>query len=345
MIATRETFWIDKYLNRSDGCAKYKCYFKYDCLPEVNGQLIESIWSSYDLIKTAEELDDILAYDKWSYRGYFIDRGFVSVIHPEIKKLFGHQTINGKDRIVQHISFRTSSSGHANPDDIATIYTLGDSISVWDTNDQEYFRNSRSSIHYSDPYFQTVVKTLMNKKFTVKWYNRPDPGPIPNKPLTLREAHYLQGVASGIRIIDGIVYPDTLLDSWRWSHGHPYVSNEYHYPFKDRTDIGVPKRDNIRVWYEPWKSHLYFSKVDAETGDSGLVIIDFRRDEGDNFCRITEWNESVGGGPIRFEIDWVNPKEHWDVKATAFRDGKRQWSRQTFSGMFYKLNRISESYI
>lgn len=249
---SRITF-IDNCLHGGNGIAKYRRFFDYSHMPKINGHIIDSIWSPYDFVSDESEWDDPLLYDKWTYSPYFSsdreDSTLYNVIDKEIRKLFGWQTIAGKLQFVRHISFRTSSSGHANPDNIATIYVSENIISVYDIEGATYYGSH--SIYYNDPYFVKVCETLLNKKFTVEHYNKPNPGIQDlKKQMTLKEAHFYKEISCGIRFIDGLIYPDALLSSWRNSN-LPVIANKY----CDKS---------IRVWYEPWNSHLFLRKITLE---------------------------------------------------------------------------------
>lgn len=190
--------FIDDCLRGGPGPGKYRRFFDYMSMPRISvadsgtkDEIVDSIWSPYDHVDDESEWDEPLLYDRWTYKAYFhLHKNHESVrnvIHPEIRKLFGWHTIAGKRRFVRHISFRTDSSGHANPDNIATIYVGGTSISVYDIENATYYGNH--SIYYDDPYFVDVCKTLLNKKFEVKHYNKPSPGTEEfKKPMTLKEA-------------------------------------------------------------------------------------------------------------------------------------------------------------
>lgn len=283
--------------DRMKFCLNHKSISKYgawilECLPKINGVIISSIWSSYDLIDDEDELDDIFSYDKWSYHSYFSDKNFRSVIHPEIKKLFGWQIINGKRVLVKHISLRDTSSGHADPDSIATIYVKDNSISVYDTNNLEYFTNKTSSIHYTDPYFQKVVRVLIDKEYNVEWYNRQNTGYEDlKKPNTLRQSQYLRHSSSSIRYIDNLVYPDEFFTSW--CKGHPYVSNNN------------LNKDNIRVWFEPQKVHLYLTK--ATEPEYGIIYVNTLNEK---FCLIRYYNNG--------NIDIFDPSKYSDKELKKF---------------------------
>ncbi|MCK9575519.1 MAG: hypothetical protein WC979_02120 [Candidatus Pacearchaeota archaeon] len=273
--------FLDEHITTSNGCCKYTAYFNYDSMPKINGILCNSIWAPHDFINSLDECNTPMFYDRWHYTpNYHGNPTQENVLHPEIAKFFGWQIINGKKRFVRHISFRIDSSGHANPDNIASIYVKDTIISVYNINGRSY--EGDHSIHYSDPYFVKLCETLLTKKFELVHYNFPNPGIEDiSKHRTLHESCVLQKNSCAIRYIDGIIYPDAQLTTWR--SNFPYISNS------------KENKDNIRIWDESAGAHKYLTKITAEKYPDffgNVVYVDFSKDSccpsGDGHCKIRQ---------------------------------------------------------
>ncbi|MBD3194680.1 MAG: hypothetical protein GF317_06480 [Candidatus Lokiarchaeota archaeon] len=322
----------------------------YDAFPIINGVRCHSIWCPYDFNSTEEELNDPMYINEWSFSSYFSDKNQKGACPPEIRKLFGKQIINGKEQFVQHISFRQDDSGHASYDNIVTIYIAGGSLSVWDHGNLVYDKQTNSmttdydiskfyndhrygNIHYTDPYFQKVIETLCNKEFEVKDIHIPNSGIDDiNRTNSLKEASFLQKRSSALRYIDGMIYPDAHLESWR-----PY-GGQYPYVVAKGSE---QSKEYIRVWMEKWNSHVYLQKIKAEEGDSNVFLASFSREweKTQKYINITTWvdsKENDGGNWISFDIK-SNKKAH------AMSQGKKQWIRDYRDFYQYKIIRIVES--
>lgn len=160
-----------------------------------------------------------------------------------------------------------------------------------------------------------------------------------------------------IRIIDGLVYPDEKLESWRWLFGMPYrVPADKLESFKAKNKIYVtPKsRESIRVWDDKYKSHVYLEKAkDIEVGDI-LVSVSFNHDhheiygtKGDAYCSIRRYNESLGYEYVKYEVKKIVKDRARKIKKfiidTYQKDKVVSKNDESFGDNFYRILRISKS--
>ncbi len=188
-------------------------------------------------------------------------------------KVFGEQTYNGKTQYVTNLSYRVSGSGNGS--------FIDDSISL---NNFSFYRglDDKYGVSGNSEFGKNILATL-NIKIDI---------PI------CSEWEYMFYPCSFVRREGCLNYPDVALESWRWLYGkNPYISNEF------------GKRDNIRVWDDDMKAHLYLQRVESVVeNDENLIIVDFSRynDKKPNqFCTIKKWAKTKVGAEneiIRFKV-------------------------------------------
>lgn len=291
-------------------------------LPIVNGRRIKSI---YACMETAYRTDQILhdCYtDKPDFyhlvtedRDYINGKWFdvpnlkVKTLPSAIAALFGKVEVNGKQKLVRYINFRTSDSGSG--------AFIDDSVYF---SSFSYYRMKRgtwgeNSVFKGEP-FEEKINAVLGKKFQVEvlpeWYDKE----YPHSPLR-REGN--------------LWYPDFKLTGWRRSYKMPFVSNNY------------PNQDHIRVFYEPYNAHIFLSRVkEINTGDENLVAVSFSRDneEWDKFCCISTWADTKKEDPngiIRFKA--LNHNKDWGWEFAAMLNDKIQFKRMMNTYM-YQIDRI-----
>jgi len=238
-------------------------------LPTFEGIAIKAIY--------AQKRDDIFYRTRDLYTGetadfyelvpYFIclkgyKNMFVKTLPESLLKVFGKQEYNGKTGFVKSITYRTSGSG--NGSFVDDSISLG-GFSFYRGLDKQY------SVDGNSEFGKNILATL-NTKIDVPH---------------CKEWEYRFYPCSFVRKEGGLNYPDVALDSWRWCYGSPYVSNE------------VGKKNNIRVWDDTMKAHLYLQLIDTvEDGEENLVCVRFSYHwdkKPDQFCNIQKWNNTKVG--------------------------------------------------
>lgn len=151
-----------------------------------------------------------------------------------------------------------------------------------------------------------------------------------------------------IRIIDGLVYPDEKLPSWRWlQHGMPYrtPNSEIQKDF-----LGYPIKKNLRIWDDKLNAHVYVERVDnAEEGDEDLIRISFSSEhhdlygyKGNAYCHITRYMSS--NDYVKYAVTKIFKTEHSPVEYAEFRNGLKTGAKNRIEqGVFYRVNRIVRS--
>jgi hypothetical protein len=100
-------------------------------------------------------------------------------------------------------------------------------------------------------------------------------------------------------LIDGLEYNSMYDGIW---NRDPYVamSNEHNL---SSNPPRIPQ--HIRVYCQKTHTHMYCEYRYPQPGDTGLIAINFRRDDGHEFCFIDKWSSSVQGivahSPMRYD--------------------------------------------
>lgn len=296
---------------------------RWDELPRVNGVRISAI---YGRMETAFRTDQLLV-DAYSKKPDFYllvseDRDKRDVrtktLPKELANLFGNQTINGNKHYVSRVWFRTSDSGHGGFTDNTADFSGGDNDSFSYYRTKRWENARKDSVFEGDP-FEKKITAVLKKSFKVEecdpWYDVEYP-------------------CTFLRKVGLLNYPDVKLPSWRWLYGRPYVSNN-------------PKNnDNIRVYYEPWDSHVYLQKVvNPQKDDENLVYLTFPYDhdkKGDQFCNIIEWNSNKKEDPngiVKYRI--LTNKRDGRVEVGAVINDKIQFKEIRWPD-FYKIMSITK---
>ena len=310
---------------------------------KINGSRITAI---YGRMETAFRTDQLLvdAYDKkpdyyllvtedrdYDYKkNEWIDKPDIKTkkLPKEIAALFGPQEINGTKVYVTRMSIRKRCSGNGSFTD--QTFDFGGGCGAL-SKTISYYRLKRWDNAYNLSVFQgeelgkKFEKAIVGKSYKVE---------------ALPDWFDIEYPCSYIRTEGGLNYPDVKLDSWRWSFGRPYVSNDY--------SNNYPNKKHIRVFHAEWNAHLYFEAVDEpKEGDDNLVQITFSygyEKKGDQFCHIAGWNETKKEDPngiIRWKILKVNEKENWPYEVAAVINDKIQFKR-TACNLYYRLVRMAK---
>jgi hypothetical protein len=303
---------------RYNGAMKSGAYFDYNKLPKVNGQLIESVWCPDDFTNDPQVLDTA----KWSYHTYFRNDSkeinFIGIIPEEFKKLMGWQVINKVKYFVKHISFRTSSSGHASEDSIMSIYTNKDQLSVWDRNENE--KSEKGQLTQNNVYVKKWL-ALFGKNFKIKYPSNVNTTWEPTFPKLDKN----QGTF--IEKIGGLNYPTTFSPHWKPFGTNPYVSNNW------------PSKENLRFYDYDMNAHIFIEEVKTlEKNDSELIKCSFHNEQGQYYIFIERWNRT--NEMVKYTIEKVHKKE--GVTLRAYKDGLPIHKSESWGSGLYRINRISK---
>lgn len=321
-----------------------KLIASYEELPKINGRRITSIYGKMETAyyEKGRILGDaygekpdyyLLVTEDRDYRnGKWYDLPDIKTreLPKEIAQLFGPQNINGQKAYITRMWLRIRDSGHGGFID-GLCYLEGgcgaqsSSIVYYRT---KRWKNAKGNVFEGEEYAKKI-NSILGKPFTVEelpeWFDREYP-------------------CSYVRRVGGLNYPDLKLDSWRWSHGHPYVSNKYN-------DHGYPDTTNIRVFYEPYNAHLYLERVfEPKEGEEDLIDVTFSRHHDKKphqFCNIGSWADTKEGAAKGEIIRWKvlniskNTEQGWPFKVAAMLNDKVQFTRQGWGDCYYRINRIS----
>jgi len=302
-------------------------------LPKFNGKRITSIYAVYENSRyaTKEEgggyIADILYYnchvhdwdcgiDSYSKK----DKGpailKVKNLPKEYDGMFGMIENKGVKVFVTNHWFRMRDSSNGSFTD--QTLTMGGWASNSTTGSFNLYRGieylqkpENSYVIDEDSELHNKWKNILGKSFTVEEVEFADVG-AKMKEGSLDFATKYPYPHTPIRIIDGLVYPDEKLSSWRWLNGMPYrVPENKLESFKQGKRIYVfPKsKESLRVWDAEYNAHVYFEKAkDIQVGDV-LVSITFSHDsheiygnKGDAYCSIRRYNESLGFEYVKYEV-------------------------------------------
>lgn len=265
-----------------DGACKSGEYFNPSKLLKIEGEQIESIWCPCDFTKDPKVVDAC----GWSYHTYYNRYKFNEInrfgfLPEELKPLFGWQNINGRNKFVRHVSFRTESSGHASWDSIMSIYCDDTTFSVWYDR-----KGTREGITQNHPYVKRWL-SLFGKNIK---------NPHPKEYYWEFEKAYPKlDKYSGTRIqyVDGEFFPDVHCKPWRKWDTHAYK-------LLDKNRLIILNEDENKV-YRLTKA------VDLSEGESNLILINpMSFDE--YYVFPAQYNKVGLTGFVRYSIDKIGSK-------------------------------------
>jgi hypothetical protein len=345
-------------------------------LPKFNGKRITSIYAVYENSRYGTKKEgggyvaDILYYDchvhDWDYKDWNGKRKGPAVL--KVKKLpkeydgmFGMVENKGVKVFVTSHWFRMRDSSNGS----FTDQTLD--MSGWSSNST----NGSFSLYRGIDYLQKPEKTfvidedselhnkwkkILGHSFKVEIVEFADCG-YKMEEGSLDFATKYPYPHTPIRIIDGLVYPDEKLPSWRWLFGMPYrVPDNKIAVLKHDKEIHVsPKsRESLRIWDDELKQHVFIEKAkDIEIGDF-LISVSFSYEhheiygsKGDAYCKILRYIKEYGHEYVRHEVKKiVKDRETKKNKyvCDVYRNGNVVEKNKTYFGeSFYRILLISAS--
>jgi hypothetical protein len=311
---------------------------KIDELPEINGMKIASIYlHSYDKRGVKDyTVRPEHAEIYYSCTPYFhsVDSKKYPIINTrtlpkELQLIFDTEhdiyfKYQDSDKLEHRkirptsIWYRTSCSGNGSFTD-SSIYVDG-SNSIGNRGGFSVTRNDKSgcSVDSNTETYKLVFATL-NIKATVK---------------ALEEYEYCYYPSTTLRNVDGLNYPDTVCNGWRWLYGMPYVS--------------LDNNKSMRILNVDLKCHVYALKVNPEDVEVGMeyIIISFggRDKDPDKFCYIKSWSDSKQSDPngmIHYRVDKiVNGKKKYAECTVMGQDVKKYQKQDVDLYSFYSIVRI-----
>lgn len=343
---------------------------EHEELPKFNGKRIKSISAVYENSRYATKgegggyIADILYYEcnvhEWDYRDFYGKSTGPKVLEvkdlpTEFHNLFGMVENKGERSFITHIRFDTDSYGDTSDKSAIDLHGWhSNSTTAW----LSYYRNAdrycvkdieRKNCFGNKQELGKACLSILKKSFKVKEVEFHEVG-AKMEEGTLDFATKYPYEHTPIRIIDGLVYPDEKLSSWRWLHGMPYrvPSTELKEVTLGKETKMVPSKKHLRVWNAGLKSHLYLEHAgEVQAGDENLLFVEFSSKgheiygaESFAYCNIHQFNAECGYELCRHTILKVDG-EHWNVEFQLYRGDKKIGKpRRTFQGMFYRLVRI-----
>jgi hypothetical protein len=319
-------------------------------LPKFNGLEVHRIYSMYEnsQYRNGGYEADILYYQVHvKYYDRSVSRTIekvlkVKVLPEPFQKLLGKQIAHGKRSIfIITMYFRTSHSLY--PDD---DYCL--SIDGWERNATSgcygYYPTQKSDDYHrvgDDCELASIFKDeILGKSFDVEEIEFYQCG-YTMKEGTLDFATKYPYKHTPIQMIDGLVYPDEKLESWRWLHGMPY---------RRPNDVVESDRTNIRVWDDSLKQHVYLQKItDIEIGDENLVQVTFTYkqhdiygNEANAYCRIHRYIAEHNHEYIRFNVT-KKKGDQWYGKISNPKVKFNEREQCIYPSDLYRITRIVDS--
>lgn len=348
-----------------------KTLIKYEELPKFNGKRIESIYAVYENSHYGKGVDngyyvaDILYFECHVHRWdcgihYGKDRGKsilkVKDMPAEFNGLFGKIKNKGRRAFITNMWFRMEDSCNGSFTD-GSIYTGGwasnsttDSYTVFRGVD---YVNSPEHIYAInvDSVLGKAWLNILGKSFKVTEVEFADCG-AKMEEGSLDFACKYPYKHTPIRVIDGLVYPDEKLPSWRGFNDMPYRVPA---PALNKSNEMFRSHDvkSIRVWDECFKAHVYLERADdIYEGEEGLVSVTFKREQSDiygnkefAYCYIHRFNESCNNVYARHTV--TKMKKDGSFEYETYRNMEKlppKYGRGTGKqGCFYRIVKISES--
>jgi hypothetical protein len=345
-------------------------------LPKFNGKRITSIYAVYENSRygTKEEgggyVADILYYNchvhRYDYQDWNGKRKGPSVLKvkelpKEYDGMFGMVENKGVKVFVTSHWFRMNNSANGSFTDqtldmdgwssnsTTGSFSLYRGIDYLQKPENSYVIDENSELH-------NKWKKILGHSFKVKEVEFADCG-FKMEEGSLDFATKYPYPHTPIRIIDGLVYPDEKLPSWRWLFGMPYrvPDNKIEVLKHDKQIYVSPKsRESIRVWDEDLNAHIFLEKAkDIEVGDT-LVSVSFSYDsheiygsKGNAYCRISRYNESLGHEYVKYEVTKIvkdrERKQDKYIVSVYQKDKIVKKNQETFGENLYRILMISNS--
>ncbi len=352
-----------------------KTLIKREELPKFNGKRITSIYavsenSRYDKVDGRNVYHaDILYYNCYVHnwecgkdRFTGKDRGpsvlMVKELPKEFQEFFGHVENRGKHNFIKNMWFRLDGSGHADHDNTLTL-------DGWEANATRgcfyvyrgfdwVAKDTGNHVILNDCELAQKIFNVLGKDFEVKEIEFWECG-FKSEEGTLDFATKYPYKHTPIQIIDGIVYRDEKLPSWRWlQRGMPYkVPNDC-----IDEDGFVKNKDNICVWDYVKRCHVYFQRVEADElqeGDENLVVLNFSYDrhemyysKGNAYCGIRRLNKENGSQYCKYLVKKIyktkkNEPFSYPYEVCELRNGKEVFKERVSGNDFYRIVKITNS--
>jgi len=298
-----------------------------DELPKFNGRSVDSIYAVYANSRYGKDgwyVADILYYNIHFRKEWKSTVNVISIhkLPPEFEVFFGKVENKGKKIFVTNLRFRERDSANGSfCDESLSIggwagNSTNDSLSIYRGGGEYTDKPENKYVIDIDGELGKSIMGTLNTNFTVDTDFE-----FANCPYTLEEgsldfATKYPYEHTPIRIIDGLVYPDEKLPSWRWLHGMPY-----------RTPDGDTDKKHLRIWDEDLKRHIYVEKTETvEEGEEGLISISFPYksheiygSEGNAYCHVRRYNESCNYVFETYTIKKINKKGNYPVVMDSYR--------------------------
>lgn len=325
--------------------------------PKFNGHKITSIYMFYENSRYSDTINgrgyiaDVLYY-KCYYSYYDMEKRRTIETHLKVKNLpepfnlFMGRIIQNKNRnfFVKDFCIRTSTSGHASPDNTLSLWGWAGNATTetahmyrglkMDTPENNYVLDCGTGIG------KHILDNIVGKEFQVEEVEFSQCG---SKMVegSLDFATKFPYAHTPIRIIDGCVYRDEKLPSWRWLHGMPY-----------REPDGRNDRKDIRVWDDNSRCHVYLTKaIDLEVGDTNLVQVNFpykQHDlygsEGNAYCNIRQYIKEYDHEYVKFEVTKKAKDGSFKGRVTNPKTKYNEREQDLYPSDLYYVIRISESF-
>lgn len=328
--------------------------------PKFNGKRIHSIYAEYEnsgyrgSFYSADVLFYKCYYDEWTYESGTREK-FLSVkVLPEpFRRIFGERHIGGRNVFLKNMYIRKSDS--ANGSFIDQTLDFGG----WNAGGSTYTASMYRGVENHGPeemqvggWLREVIDNeIIGKSFEVDTVEFWECG---SKMLegTLDFATKYPYKHCPVRIVDGLVYPDEKLSTWRWLRGLPYREpsvRPWDTPPETPADLALrmfsyrPK--HMRVLDDKLGLHVYLERFDAEEisdGEEGFVNVSFRPEthdvwgsEGQAYCWIHRFNETLEHAYVRYH----------KKKNTIYKTEHDGRIREVAVGVLYKINRLVKANI
>jgi hypothetical protein len=288
---------------------------RYNELPEINGELIDAIYSQkwdeeFNKSRDCYSDEEPDFYLCTSYFRLHSGRNLRLFKLPEgLQKIFDGVQIGDKTVRASYMSFRTSGSGNGSFTD-DSFYLRGKGSEY-----HSYYRGSddKAGVPTNSEFPQLVLASL-NQKYTCEEVPEYDMRNLPH---------------STFRVEGGQTYPDKQVEGWRRIFDMPFVALD-------------SKRNDMRVYNDLIKAHVYLTRAYPKKGDAELVKVKI---QDANFCFISSWasyKEGDGNQMIRHTVE-SKYRNGEGFKVRAMSNGKKQHTCHGDNYDLYRVTRISFS--